>query len=201
MSLAIEPCIPAGSLSGARQPANASGSRYALWRVDDRAELATLPVVVFGDEGGIGLVARNLRELFQQLGCDRALHVGDYSAWFDDETDDETDDEADDDSDDEADDDSDDDGGDRDGDREGDRDREGHSDRGGDGDAGSGIRGNGEYLAWLKEHFGLAAAPDPDALAAAAEEEFAERFVNGFGRFVDDEDFVDDFMDEPAGNS
>ncbi|MEU5303462.1 hypothetical protein [Streptomyces noursei] len=158
--------------------ANASESRYALWRVDDRADLATLPVVVFGDEGGIGLVARNLRELFQQLGCDRALYVGDYSAWFDDEADDETDD------------DSDGDGGDG-----GDRDRDG------DGDAGFEIRDNGEYLAWLKEHFGLAAAPDPNVLVAAAEEEFAERFANWFGRFVDDEDFVDDFMDEMAGNS
>ncbi|MEU9111742.1 hypothetical protein AB0D04_08130 [Streptomyces sp. NPDC048483] len=50
--------------------ANGSGSDYALWRVDDREDLATLPVVVFGDEGGIGVVARNLRDLFRQLGCD-----------------------------------------------------------------------------------------------------------------------------------
>ncbi|WP_258018022.1 hypothetical protein [Streptomyces noursei] len=164
---------------------NASGSRYALWRVDDRSDLATLPVVVFGDEGGIGLVARNLRELFQQLGRDRALYVGDYAAWFDDETDDDNGD-------------SDDDGGDR--DRDGDGDCKGHGDRDGQGDTDSGIRDNAEYLAWLKEHFGLTAAPDPNALVAAAEEEFAERFANWFGRFVDDEDFVDDFMDEMAGN-
>ncbi|MCP2169716.1 hypothetical protein [Goodfellowiella coeruleoviolacea] len=74
--------------------ANASGSKYALWRIDDRADLADLPVVVFGDEGGIGLVARNLRELFQQLACDKALYVGDYDAGFDDEDDDDSDDEA-----------------------------------------------------------------------------------------------------------
>ncbi|WP_158850926.1 hypothetical protein [Saccharothrix deserti] len=62
--------------------ANAGGSVYALWRIDDRANLADLPVVVFGDEGGIGLVARDLRELFQQLACDKALYVGDYDAGF-----------------------------------------------------------------------------------------------------------------------
>ncbi|GAA2091863.1 hypothetical protein [Actinomadura alba] len=62
--------------------ANKSGSIYVLWRIDHRADLATLPVVVFGDEGGIGVVARNLRELFQQLTCDRTLYVGDYSVGF-----------------------------------------------------------------------------------------------------------------------
>ncbi|MDX3230841.1 hypothetical protein [Streptomyces sp. ME19-01-6] len=67
--------------------ANATGSIYAIWRVDDRANLADLPVVVFGDEGGIAVVARNLRELFQQLACDKALYVGDYDAGFDDEDD------------------------------------------------------------------------------------------------------------------
>lgn len=41
------------------------GSFYALWKVDDRDDLATLPVVVFGDEGGQHVVARDLRELFR----------------------------------------------------------------------------------------------------------------------------------------
>ncbi|MBV2364326.1 hypothetical protein ACFPZ0_21340 [Streptomonospora nanhaiensis] len=50
--------------------ANHSGSVYALWRIDEREDLGTLPVVVFGDEGGIGVVARNLVDLFRQLGCD-----------------------------------------------------------------------------------------------------------------------------------
>ncbi len=50
--------------------ANASGSRYWLWRLDDRPDLATLPVVASGDEGGLCVVARNLRELFQILACD-----------------------------------------------------------------------------------------------------------------------------------
>jgi hypothetical protein len=50
--------------------ANGTGSMYALWRVDDRGSLATLPVVVLGDEGGMFLVARNLLELFQLLALD-----------------------------------------------------------------------------------------------------------------------------------
>lgn len=50
--------------------ANGSGSHYGFWRVDDREDLATLPVVAFGDEGGDHVVARNLPELFQLLTSD-----------------------------------------------------------------------------------------------------------------------------------
>lgn len=42
--------------------ANFSGSRYALWRMDDQPDPGTLPVVVFGDEGGEFVVARGLSE-------------------------------------------------------------------------------------------------------------------------------------------
>jgi hypothetical protein len=62
--------------------ANCSGSFYALWRVDDRADLATLPVVVFGDEGGEHVVARNLRELFQLLGYGCEITVDQDTAYF-----------------------------------------------------------------------------------------------------------------------
>jgi hypothetical protein len=55
--------------------ANASRSIYALWRVDDRAELASLPVVVFGDDGGQHIVARNLLELLQLVGYDSEISV------------------------------------------------------------------------------------------------------------------------------
>lgn len=55
--------------------ANGTGSMYALWRVDDRADLATLPVVVLGDEGGTFLVARHLLELFQLLALDEEVTV------------------------------------------------------------------------------------------------------------------------------
>lgn len=47
-----------------------SGSFYALWRCDDREDLATLPVVFFGDEGGLSIVGRGLLDLFQLLAID-----------------------------------------------------------------------------------------------------------------------------------
>ena len=50
--------------------ATGGGSFYAFWRVDDRADLATLPVVVFGDEGGEHVVAGDLRGLFRLLTLD-----------------------------------------------------------------------------------------------------------------------------------
>ncbi|MEV6018468.1 MULTISPECIES: hypothetical protein [unclassified Streptomyces] len=51
--------------------ANGSGSDYALWRCDDRADFATLPVVFVGDEGDLYVIARDLRELFRLLALDR----------------------------------------------------------------------------------------------------------------------------------
>ncbi|MFI1336032.1 hypothetical protein ACH4U7_39135 [Streptomyces sp. NPDC020845] len=50
--------------------ATRSGSHYALWLCDDRADLATLPVVFVGDDGDLDVVARNLLELFQLLTID-----------------------------------------------------------------------------------------------------------------------------------
>ncbi|MDX3226258.1 hypothetical protein [Streptomyces sp. ME19-01-6] len=47
--------------------ATTSGSFYALWRSDDRADLATLPVIFFGDEGDLYIAAHDLRELFWDL--------------------------------------------------------------------------------------------------------------------------------------
>ncbi|MEU6040456.1 hypothetical protein ABZ801_34120 [Actinomadura sp. NPDC047616] len=55
--------------------ANSSGSLYALWRIDHRTDLASLPIAVFGDEGGIHLTALNLRDLLRQLACDRPISV------------------------------------------------------------------------------------------------------------------------------
>ncbi|PWG13405.1 hypothetical protein DF268_12145 [Streptomyces sp. V2] len=62
--------------------ATGGGSFYALWRLDDRTDLATLPVVVFGDEGGQHVVARDLRELFRLLGFDTEISVDWDSAYF-----------------------------------------------------------------------------------------------------------------------
>ncbi|MET4923497.1 hypothetical protein P3L51_14205 [Streptomyces sp. PSRA5] len=50
--------------------ATGSGSFYALWRCDDRADLATLPVIRFGDEGDLDVVASGLRDLFRLLAVD-----------------------------------------------------------------------------------------------------------------------------------
>jgi hypothetical protein len=108
--------------------ANGSGSGYALWRVDDRADLATLPVVVFGDEGGQHVVARDLRELFQIIGYDCEISVDWDEAYYYRGSDYEPRDE------------------------------------------------HPAYVAWLAEHFGLAPATEPDALVAAAQAEFGERF-------------------------
>ncbi|MEU9126391.1 hypothetical protein AB0C96_42480 [Streptomyces sp. NPDC048506] len=47
--------------------ATSSGSYYALWRCDDRTDLATLPVIFFGDEGDLWVEACDLRELFRLL--------------------------------------------------------------------------------------------------------------------------------------
>jgi hypothetical protein len=50
--------------------ATGSGSSYALWRRDDRTDLATLPVVFVGDEGDLYVVARDVREFLQLLAID-----------------------------------------------------------------------------------------------------------------------------------
>ncbi|MET9558185.1 hypothetical protein [Streptomyces sp. NPDC006645] len=50
--------------------ASGSGSFYALWRCDDRADLATLPVIRFGDEGDLDVIASGLRDLFRLLAVD-----------------------------------------------------------------------------------------------------------------------------------
>lgn len=55
--------------------ATGSGSFYALWRCDDRADLATLPVVLFGDEGDLDVVASGLRELFRLLAVDHEWYL------------------------------------------------------------------------------------------------------------------------------
>lgn len=50
--------------------ANGSGSFYALWQHDAATDLAALPVVLFGDEGGEFVVAENIAGLLQLLTID-----------------------------------------------------------------------------------------------------------------------------------
>jgi hypothetical protein len=62
--------------------ANGTGSEYAIWRFDDREDLATLPIAVFGDEGGEHIVARNFQELLQLLGYDTEVMAEIESAYY-----------------------------------------------------------------------------------------------------------------------
>jgi hypothetical protein len=50
--------------------ATGGGSFYALWANDPSKRVSEMPVVVFGDEGGIHVVAKNLRELLRLLTFD-----------------------------------------------------------------------------------------------------------------------------------
>jgi hypothetical protein len=50
--------------------ANGSGSTYAFWLKDPKASLSQQPVVVFGDEGGVHVVAENILQLLQLLSYD-----------------------------------------------------------------------------------------------------------------------------------
>ncbi|MGW0641503.1 hypothetical protein [Streptomyces badius] len=47
--------------------ATGSGSTYAIWLRDERTDLATLPVLLLGGEGGVHVVARDLPELLRIL--------------------------------------------------------------------------------------------------------------------------------------
>lgn len=60
--------------------ANASGSTYAIWVINEK--LDRCPIVVFGDEGGIHLVAKNTEEFIRLLSYDVEITVGWESAYF-----------------------------------------------------------------------------------------------------------------------
>ncbi|WP_281233625.1 hypothetical protein [Flavobacterium gelatinilyticum] len=64
--------------------ANGSGSSYAYWLIDD--DLNNCPIVVFGDEGGIHVVAENIRRLIHLLTFDTEISVDfDYAYFYKDE--------------------------------------------------------------------------------------------------------------------
>lgn len=50
--------------------ATGGGSIYALWLARDGMAVSAAPVVVFGDEGGVHVVAEHLRALLHLLGFD-----------------------------------------------------------------------------------------------------------------------------------
>ena len=62
--------------------ANGSGSMYVLWNNDSNKSLNELPVVVFGDEGGYHIVAKNIFEFMQLLTFDTEISVDHEEAYF-----------------------------------------------------------------------------------------------------------------------
>lgn len=62
--------------------ANGSGSTYALWNDGSLLELADFPIVVFGDEGGVHVVADNLLALMQMLLFDSEISVDFEEVYF-----------------------------------------------------------------------------------------------------------------------
>ncbi len=62
--------------------ANGMGSIYALWINESNKKLNELPVVVFGDEGGIHIVCENILQLLQLLTYDVELSVNSKETYF-----------------------------------------------------------------------------------------------------------------------
>lgn len=60
--------------------ANGSGSSYAYWIIDE--DLEKCPIVVFGDEGGIHVVANSTKDFIHLLTFDVEISVDHESAYF-----------------------------------------------------------------------------------------------------------------------
>ncbi|RQO42623.1 hypothetical protein DBR39_01750 [Chryseobacterium sp. KBW03] len=62
--------------------ANGSGSFYAIWNNGTDRPLNKMPVVVFGDEGGVHIVAENILQLLHLLTFDTEISVEFDEAYF-----------------------------------------------------------------------------------------------------------------------
>lgn len=62
--------------------ANGSGSFYTFWLDGTDKSLGEMPIVVFGDEGGVHVVAENLRQLLGLLTFDAEIYVDHDSVYF-----------------------------------------------------------------------------------------------------------------------
>jgi hypothetical protein len=62
--------------------ANNSGSNYSIWDINDSKDYTNLPIVVFGDEGGIHIVAENILQFLTLLTIDREIYVSIEEAEF-----------------------------------------------------------------------------------------------------------------------
>lgn len=70
--------------------ANGSGSFYTIWNNRTDQPLHKMPVVVFGDEGGVHIVAENMVQLLHLLTFDTEISVDfDEAYFYKDEDDDE----------------------------------------------------------------------------------------------------------------
>jgi hypothetical protein len=62
--------------------ANGSGSTYGIWNDGTDKPLNELPIVVFGDEGGVHIVAENILQLMHILTFDTEISVDFDEAYF-----------------------------------------------------------------------------------------------------------------------
>lgn len=62
--------------------ANGSGSHYAFWEDIKGRNLGEMPIVVFGDEGGVHIVSENLLQLMHVLTFDCEISVDWDDAYF-----------------------------------------------------------------------------------------------------------------------
>jgi hypothetical protein len=62
--------------------ANGTGSTYAFWEDEKGKSLDEIPIVVFGDEGGIHVVAENLLQLMHLLSFDAEISVDHEEVYF-----------------------------------------------------------------------------------------------------------------------
>lgn len=62
--------------------ANGSGSMYVLWNNDSGKSLNELPVIVFGDEGGYHVIAKNIFEFMRLLTFDNEISVDHEQVYF-----------------------------------------------------------------------------------------------------------------------
>jgi hypothetical protein len=62
--------------------ANGTGSTYAFWEDEKEKSLDNMPIIVFGDEGGIHVVAENLLQLMHLLSFDAEISVDHEEVYF-----------------------------------------------------------------------------------------------------------------------
>lgn len=62
--------------------ANGSGSFYAIWNDGTDKPINKMPIVVFGDEGGVHVVAENMLQLLHLLTFDTEISVDFDEAYF-----------------------------------------------------------------------------------------------------------------------